>query len=1035
MRRSPAVDSATARKLGNLGSALLVAGCGAVLPLPSAPVLLGASPPQTSAPRPPQSQLGWNEKGPAPGGTEEKKVERKPEETLGEVSFPTVIDARGNPTPFDPNLFEREKGKGVTVASHHAEVVLQDGFARTEIVEELFNTTDHTLTVQYGFSFPEGARLSRLALGTGNRWEEATQSEEEGRPSSFEEVDSSSPWLTPPWRSFTLGLRQMVVPAIPPHGSRRVLIAYDQVVPVENAPGRARAVASVASSTQQARHFALRFQLPVTDWRPNQGNLVLVVDKSRSFAAEWKRTGTAVETLLSSLPSGKRVALLVCDSGCMSWPERGLTAIDDSARLKVRNWLGLFAPGAASDLQKALLTAARRLRPEGGGEIVYLGNVAPSAGELDLPAIAQVLKPALANSFLWLAPATRSAAALSAALAAAGPSESKVAAELVWTESKEGNPHFEPLLDPLVVELPVGWTRNSSLPKQLRLGDDQLVTGTLPSSVVSEKDGALELTLTGILGNQSVHLALPITLRPQPNPRVQRLWAEQELLKADADPTLPRASILAFARRHQVLSRWTSLKIAGNEVQTWRTVPPSLSPAGSTLDPSEWPRSLEPQGNAARGSGYPRRRHRWQLGDFTLVSGRLPPEPVQRIIRMNQGRFRGCLPGGLLQNPAVSGRVAVRFLIGLDGKVARATEEESTGHLPPQSRACMVAQFKELVFPPPAGGIVTVVYPLVISREGSALPPGNAGYHLRRYLQLDPPAPAPLPRSVRVQAALAEPSDCQRWDHPPQGASGGPVRLGDPFDPKRTQLLQALTAGCRTQALRMGGEYLDQESSSGGAIAFHAALLGALGDSAKAALELANWAGEYPTQRLGQVAAAQAYARAGDGPRSCSHWQASARSVEATGSEEYSAIRCFGLLGDFEAAERELQQAEQLPVAHRDALRRALQLHNPPLPEPAEGDPGLTVSLSLPSSQDPPPFALVFESGAIALSSGPNLDGQQTVTVPDPSTGNYTVVLTTPGTPHRLRIRASLEGNSREQLLNARGSGAVAQVQVSWPRE
>ena len=62
-----------------------------------------------------------------------------------------------------------------------------------------------------------------------------------------------------------------------------------------------------------------------------------------------------------------------------------------------------------------------------------------------------------------------------------------------------------------------------------------------------------------------------------------------------------------------------------------------------------------------------RRRSAWARPS---VSGRLPPEVIQRIVRQNFGRFRLCYENGLRNNPNLQGRVAVRFVIGRDGAVS-----------------------------------------------------------------------------------------------------------------------------------------------------------------------------------------------------------------------------------------------------------------------------------------------------------------------------------------------------------------------------
>ena len=96
------------------------------------------------------------------------------------------------------------------------------------------------------------------------------------------------------------------------------------------------------------------------------------------------------------------------------------------------------------------------------------------------------------------------------------------------------------------------------------------------------------------------------------------------------------------------------------------------------------------------------------------VSGRLPPEVIQRIVRQNFGRFRACYEDGLRTNPSLQGRVTVRFVIGRDGAVSNASDGGSD--LPDAGVvACVVRAFRGLSFPQPEGGIVTVTYPITFS--------------------------------------------------------------------------------------------------------------------------------------------------------------------------------------------------------------------------------------------------------------------------------------------------------------------------------
>jgi hypothetical protein len=113
--------------------------------------------------------------------------------------------------------------------------------------------------------------------------------------------------------------------------------------------------------------------------------------------------------------------------------------------------------------------------------------------------------------------------------------------------------------------------------------------------------------------------------------------------------------------------------------------------------------------------GWSGRWHGW--GDGVWVTGRLPPEAIQRIIRQNFGRFRGCYQASLLDNPTLAGRVTVRFVIGRDGAVASVGDGGSD--LPDKRVvSCVIRAFYGLAFPQPEGGIVTVTYPLVFSPTG-----------------------------------------------------------------------------------------------------------------------------------------------------------------------------------------------------------------------------------------------------------------------------------------------------------------------------
>lgn len=107
------------------------------------------------------------------------------------------------------------------------------------------------------------------------------------------------------------------------------------------------------------------------------------------------------------------------------------------------------------------------------------------------------------------------------------------------------------------------------------------------------------------------------------------------------------------------------------------------------------------------------------------VNGRLPPEVIKRIVRTNYGRFRLCYENGLRNNPALAGRILVKFVIGRDGSINNVANGGSD--VPDAGVVgCVVRAFYGLTFPQPEGGIVSVQYPLSFSpgdRASTAPPP------------------------------------------------------------------------------------------------------------------------------------------------------------------------------------------------------------------------------------------------------------------------------------------------------------------------
>lgn len=120
------------------------------------------------------------------------------------------------------------------------------------------------------------------------------------------------------------------------------------------------------------------------------------------------------------------------------------------------------------------------------------------------------------------------------------------------------------------------------------------------------------------------------------------------------------------------------------------------------------------RGVGGTGRGHESRAPRLGLLGVTKVSGHLPPEVIQRVVRQNYGRFRACYESGLRANPNLTGRVAARFVIGRDGAV---TNTANGGSDLPDSKVvgCVLTQFYGITFPSPENGIVTVTYPIMFT--------------------------------------------------------------------------------------------------------------------------------------------------------------------------------------------------------------------------------------------------------------------------------------------------------------------------------
>jgi hypothetical protein len=101
------------------------------------------------------------------------------------------------------------------------------------------------------------------------------------------------------------------------------------------------------------------------------------------------------------------------------------------------------------------------------------------------------------------------------------------------------------------------------------------------------------------------------------------------------------------------------------------------------------------------------------------VSGGLPAEVVQRIIRNSQAGLRACYRRALSQAPKLECKINVKFVIGRDGNTTDVDVTDSAisnANLTDGVRLteCIRQRISASTFPQPAGGPVTVAYPLIL---------------------------------------------------------------------------------------------------------------------------------------------------------------------------------------------------------------------------------------------------------------------------------------------------------------------------------
>lgn len=763
--------------------------------------------------------------------------DREASVAISELPASETGDESPDPQPeflreFSPSLLPSLLGKvvgrapgrddeisGVSFGRVHVAVKIEDGFAYTEIEEELVNDGSAQREALASFRAPPGGFVARLGLWVEDRLIEAEVVERKQAAEVYEGIVTRSrdPALLEEEPSGLVKLRVFPVPA---HGARRVVVGYIQALerrdnryhfdlgltlsegapPVRELSAEVELVgveagqlgiltgprlAAVESGSNGTRVRWEGSHVRPLDWRlefaaPANPLTMFVPAKARGTdrfvalravpdlpaivpprdASVWlidtsvSQRGRALDVsksivakLLQQLLPGERFAVVACDTACTSFPRRGLAqATADSRASAGRFVAGLEARGA-SDLGYALFEALQHTQGRARAQLVYFGDARPTAGDLHDDEIRQRL--AARGDLLDLrlvGVGTELAAGSLSELAASVTAARTIVSAEAYPIADLARWLSQPILRAPSVALPSAFTSPypRHLPNLVR-GDELLVLARFTRPTRDAFHGQLEGAFdNGIsLEHRRSELDLVLPQRERRADTVPRLWAHARLRDLDDDEA-PAAydESVEQSKRYQVLSRYTSWLVLESGAM-FRQLGIEQRFGRADFGPLPVIASRPPRATPPTARSHRVRAPTIRMA-ITKVAGRLPPEPIQLVVQMNDGRFRACYHEGLLRNPQLAGTVTTRFLIGRDGAVASSIDSGST--LPDRAVvACIVGAFKTLLFPAPEDP-VTVVYPFALSpsteKEPRMLPTPWASRD-------EPPqallAPVPLP--------------------------------------------------------------------------------------------------------------------------------------------------------------------------------------------------------------------------------------------------------------------------------------------------
>jgi hypothetical protein len=103
------------------------------------------------------------------------------------------------------------------------------------------------------------------------------------------------------------------------------------------------------------------------------------------------------------------------------------------------------------------------------------------------------------------------------------------------------------------------------------------------------------------------------------------------------------------------------------------------------------------------------------VGGDPIILGALDRSLIDEVIKRHMNQIRYCYQRELTKNPALGGKVVIKFTIAKDGTVSQASTKSTTMSNSAVEN-CIVSRFMRMQFPEPkGGGIVIVSYPFLFS--------------------------------------------------------------------------------------------------------------------------------------------------------------------------------------------------------------------------------------------------------------------------------------------------------------------------------